>query len=142
MGCKKCTAKLKESARFCPECGTAVTAEATPADAPSTSESYITIRCQACGYDYPAKEGQSKPCPKCNGSESVSEKQKMSSWSKPGYGAAAFLIIFGIIFYLSNQGVRYGGEFYTNMHNIVVDGFTILIIGLGLSVAFYFRAKD
>lgn len=142
MDCKNCNTKLKESANFCPECATKVVAPITSAD---TSENHITIRCQACGHDYPASPGLAAPCPKCNGGEDVSEKQKASSWttwSKPGYGAAAFLILFGVIFYLSNQGARYGADFYTNMHNIVVNGFSILIIGLGLSVAFYFKSKD
>ncbi|MCL2437812.1 MAG: zinc-ribbon domain-containing protein [Coriobacteriia bacterium] len=140
MDCKNCTAQLKDSAQFCTECGTSVefNSEESNYEQPqeSANEGEVTQICTKCGCKFLAKYGEFAPCPNCNGGEkehSSSTWIPLSKLSK--YGVAVFLILFGANFFFANTGARFGGDFYTSIHNVVVDGFSILIIGFGLAVA-------
>lgn len=69
MNCPKCGKQLNDGAKFCPECGTKIDAEATGAVAASRPEyakfSNITVRyCCPNGHAFNGSEGVTE-CPEC-----------------------------------------------------------------------------
>ena len=72
MFCKKCGEQLPENARFCPQCGTEVSATAQPVEETPSSQT-----AQSAGFDPPPppqQASQSTPsqgivCPKCGSSD-------------------------------------------------------------------------
>ncbi|MCL2379575.1 MAG: zinc ribbon domain-containing protein [Coriobacteriia bacterium] len=140
MNCPKCTTNLKPSAQFCTDCGTKIVETTAPVNTP---EGCVTIQCQACGHDYSAKEGQFKPCPKCDGGTAsdshatfdgrIVDRLQLAAYFIVGIGAVSAIVTF---FSLNAASADVLGFLFA----VLVAAF-VVVVGLVAAVTYFALAE-
>lgn len=144
MYCKKCGKELKESNKFCNNCGTKVTPSNENNIEKDHEKSKVKkIYCRNCGKKIPK---DSNTCPQCG-----FHLNNITPQSDPNndiienifiYGASLFIPFVGIVIWLASKNDNPNRAHTSLILSLIVTSITVITFILFLVLIFFFLISD